>query len=51
MKLKDKLRLMGEMEKRNRARIADFVCKPRKCPSSGFEKRAEGNRSKVQKPK
>lgn len=51
MKLKDKLKLMGEMEKRNQARIRDYICKPRKRPSSGFKKRAGGNRSKVPKPK
>lgn len=51
MKLKDKLRLMKEIEKRNQARIKDFTCKPRKRPSSGFEKKTEGNRVKAKKPK
>ena len=51
MKLKDKLRLMEEIEKRNQARIKDFACKPRKRPSSGFKKKAEGNRVTPKKPK
>lgn len=51
MKLKDKLRLMEEIEKRNQARIKAFTCKPRKRPSSGFQKKTEGNRAKVKKPK
>ena len=51
MKLKDKLRLMGEIEKRNQARIKAFTCKPRKSPSSGFKKKTEGNRVTPEKPK
>ena len=51
VKLKDKLRLMGEIEKRNQARIKAFTCKPRKSPSSGFEKKTEGNRVTPEKPK
>lgn len=51
MKLKDKLRLMQEIEKRNQTRIKDFTCKPRKRPSSGFQKKTEGNRVKAKKPK
>ena len=44
MKLKDKLRLMVEIEKRNQARIKDFTYQLRKRPSSGFNKKTEGNR-------
>lgn len=51
MKLKDKLRLMEKIEKRNQARIKDFTCKPRKRPSSGFKKKTEGNRVNAEKPK
>ena len=51
MKLKDKLRLMEEIEKHNQARIKAFTCKPRKRPSSGFQKKTEGNRTKAKKPK
>lgn len=51
MKLKDKLRLMQEIEKRNQTRIKNFTCKLRKRPSSGFRKKTEGNRVKAKKPK
>lgn len=51
MKLKDKLRLMEEIEKHNQARIKDFTCKPRKPHSGGFKKNTEGNRAKVKKSK
>ena len=51
MKLKEKLRLMKEIEKRNQARIKDFVCKPRKRLSRGFRKKTEGNRAIAKKPK
>lgn len=51
MKLKDKLRLMVEIEKRNQARIKDFICQLRKRPSSGFKKKTDGNRTTPKKPK
>lgn len=51
MKLKDKLRLMQEIEKHNQARIKAFTCKPRKRPSSGFKKKTGGNRVRPKKPK
>lgn len=51
MKLKDKLRLMGEIEKRNQARIKDSTCKPRKCPSQGINSKTVGNRTKPKKVK
>ena len=51
MKLKDKLRLMDEIEKRNQARIKAFTCRPRKRPSSGFKEKTEDNRVRPKKPK
>lgn len=51
MKLKDKLRLMEEIEKRNQARIRTFTCKPRKRPSSRFKEKTEGNMVTPKKPK
>ena len=51
MKLKDKLKLMDEIEKRNQARIKAFTCKPRKRPFNGFKEKTEGNRITPKKPK
>lgn len=51
MKLKDKLRLMDEIERRNQARIKDFVRKARKGRSCGSEEKTEDNRVTGRKPK
>lgn len=51
MKTKQKLKLMREVEKRNQARIDAFTAKPRKGAPSGFKKKAEGNRSNINKKK
>lgn len=51
MKLKDKLRLMDEIERRNQARIKDFIRKSRKGRSSGSDEKTEDNRVPGKKPK
>ena len=51
MKLKDKLRLMEEIESRNQARMNAFTCRPRKRPSSGFKGKTGGNRVTLKKTK
>lgn len=51
MKLKDKLRLMEEIEKRNQSRIKVFACKPRKYHSRDFREKTEGNRDTPKKSK
>lgn len=51
MKVKEKLTLMREIEKRNQARIKAFTAKPRKRPSSAFKEKTMGNWSEQKKPK
>lgn len=50
MKLKDKLKLIEEIEMRNRHRIKLFLSKKRKAVSSGFAEKADGNRNTPEKP-
>lgn len=51
MKLKEKLRLMCEIEKRNLERIKAFAAKPRKRHSSAFREKTMENISGKQEPK
>lgn len=51
MKLKEKLILMHDIEKRNQERIKNFSAKPRKRPSIGFKEKTEDNMATPKKPK
>lgn len=51
MKLKEKLILMRDIEKRNQERIKAFTAKPRKRPSSAFKEKTMGNLPEPKKPK
>ena len=51
MRLKEKLKLMRDIEARNQKRTKAFAAKARKRPSSTFKEKAIGNLHEPKKPK